>query len=219
MDINNYHIFFMKNKYDNKRNNSFKIKKKKQYSIYDKLFFNFLNIIRYKDLDMYYDKNKEKMIKYSITQQLENIKLSKKDEISEILCYQDNINLFVLNALSEYFKMNIIYIHENIYIKMYYNNNSQQYFILNNMKDFKQIQHDKIEQLIENKYQIYNIYKPINSLTYYRLEELKLIYEKINGHNGHNGDNGDNGDNNDNKLKKKDYYDFIKEYILNCIDI
>ena len=181
MDINNYHIFFMKNKYDNQRKQKFKNKKKKQYLNYDKLFFNFLNIIRYEELDIYYDKNKEKMIKYNITQQFENIKLSKKDEISEILCYEDNINLFVLNALADYFKINIIYIHENIYFKMYHNNNSYQYFILNNMKDFKQIQCDKIESLIENKYEIHNIYKPMNSLTYYRLDELKLIYEKING--------------------------------------
>ena len=206
MDINNYHIFFMKNKYDNKLKKSFKIKKKRQHSSYDKLFFNFLNIIRHGDLDIYYDKHKEKNIKFCITQKLEDVKLLKKDEISEILCYHDNINLFVLNALSDYFCVNIIYVHENIYFKMYYNNHSQQVFILNSTKEFKQIQYDKIESLIENKYEIKNIYKPMNSLTYYRLDELKIIYEKINGETS-------------DKLKKKDYYDFIKEYILKCVNI
>ena len=97
-----------------------KHKKNKLSQDFDKLFFHFLVIIKY-DIPMIYNKHEEQIIKYSIAQKMENYKYKHKDALITHLCYEDCIDLRVLSLLASFFKVNLLFYHGNIMIKMIYN--------------------------------------------------------------------------------------------------
>tara|TARA_Y100000741_G_C18230665_1_gene549653 strand:- start:784 stop:1344 length:561 start_codon:yes stop_codon:yes gene_type:complete len=181
------------------------IKKSKLDNNFDKLFFNFLIIIGYPGLDINYNNNIEKNIKYIFAQNLEKIKFKKINNVIENLCYEENINLYTLSALCKYNNLNFIYINENIKYEMFYNEDSNSYYLVNNNKDIKFVKKENLYKICENKYNIQNIEKPINSITYYKLDELSEIYNKINNDYGHT------------KYKKKEMYEIIKKTIYSLI--
>jgi len=181
------------------------IKKSKLDNNFDKLFFNFLIIIGYPELDINYNNNIEKNIKYNFAQNLEKIKFKKMNNVIENMCYEENINLYTLSALCKYNNLNFIYVNENIKYEMFYNEDSNSYYLVNNNKDIKFIKKENLYKICENKYNIQNIEKPINSITYYKLDELSEIYNKINN------------DYSDIKYKKKEIYEIIKKNIYSLI--
>tara|TARA_B110000285_G_scaffold137144_1_gene153612 strand:+ start:161 stop:721 length:561 start_codon:yes stop_codon:yes gene_type:complete len=180
-------------------------KKSKLDNNFDKLFFNFLIIIEYPELDINYNNNIEKNIKYNFAQNLENIKFKKMNNVVENLCFEENINLYTLSALCKYYNLNFIYINENIKFEMFYNESGNSYYLVNNSKDIKFVKKENLSKICENKYDIKNIEKPINSITYYKLDELTEIYNKINN------------DYSDIKYKKKEMYEIIKKNIYSLI--
>lgn len=181
------------------------IKKNKLDDNFDKLFFNFLIIIGYPELDINYNNNIEKNIKYIFAQNLEKIKFKKMNNVIENLCYEENINLYTLSALCKYNNLNFIYVNENIKYEMFYNEDSNSYYLVNNNKDIKFVKKENLCKICENKYNIQNIEKPINSITYYKLDELTDIYNILI-----------NNDNNV-KYKKKEIYEIIKKNIYSLI--
>ena len=204
--IEDINLYFLKRSFNIREKYNTKIvKKKKLLNDFDKLFFNFLNLIHY-DLDILYNRNEEKKIKYEISHKLENIKFKKINDVIENLCYEDYISLYTLNCLSFYYNLNIIYSYDAFYYKMIYNENSDIYYILNNHKDFFNIKEEKINDFLDNKYEIKDIYKPIYSLSHYKVYELEDMInclkipldETI-------------------KYKKEMYYELIKAYFNNNI--
>ena len=180
MSLNQYNIYFLKSKYDICNKNVYKRKKNDINDDYDKLFFNLLNIIKHSELDLFYNRHKEQNIKLNICGELDNYKFKNKASICEKLSYNKNIDLCVLNILCLFFKLNICYVCENIYIKMFYNTEIDNYYILNKDLSFKMIKYEKLLDIIDNKYEITNINKPINSMSYYKLDELKELCYKLN---------------------------------------
>ena len=188
-----------------KSNNSLKVNKipKRQINLnndFDKLFFNFLIIIKHSNIDINYNKNIEKTIKYNIAQNLENIKFKKLNNVINNLCYEDDINLYTLSALCKYYNLNFFYINKNIIYNMFYNDETENYYLVNNNKDIKYTKKENFIKMCKDLYNIENIQKPLNSVTYYKLNELEDIYNNLNLENNKN-------------YKKKELYEYIKNYI------
>ena len=89
-NLQKYHNYFIKNRYDISNFRKPKFSKNKKNIIYDKLFFNFLNIIKHTDLTPFYNKNIEKNIKLNISQDLDNYKFKSKEKIIAYRCWKDS---------------------------------------------------------------------------------------------------------------------------------
>ena len=126
--------------------------------------------------------------------------MSKINNVINNICYEDNINLYTLSALCKYYKLNFFYINENITHNMFYDEYTESYYLVNNNKDIKYVKKENYIKMCKNVYNIENIQKPLNSITYYKLNELEDIYNKLNIEKNE-------------KYKKKDLYDNIKNYI------
>ncbi len=204
--IEDINLYFLKRSFNIREKYNTKIvKKKKLLNDFDKLFFNFLNLIHY-DLNILYNRNEEKKIKYEISHKLENVKFKKINDVIENLCYEDDICLYTLNCLSFYYKLNIIYSYDAFYYKMVYNENSDIYYILNNHKDFFNIKLDKLDDFFKDKYEIKDIHKPIYSLSHYKVYELEDIINRLKIPLDETI-----------KYKKEMYYELIKAYFNNNI--
>lgn len=186
------HHFFHKNKKTNNR------KKKILLNDFDKLFFNFLVIIKY-DIPIHYNKHEERMIKIQFAQKLETFKYRKKEDIIQNLSYEDNIHLQTIACLAKYFKVNMIYSYGNVCVNMnHYENNKV--FMINHKKDIFMLNEDKLNTIIDSSYLVTDINKPIYSEGHYKVKELKDIIIKIDIDN-------------DKLTKKSDYYNHFKSYL------
>ena len=201
-----YHMNFMRdNKYCFSRKRKFKRSVKNDD--FDNLFFNLLNVLKHPKLDSFYNRKVEKELKLNICQELDNIKFSKKESLCEILSYHDDIDLPTFNMLCFYFKINVIYLCENVFFKMCYNENTNICYILNQKKELRCVKEDKIESLLESKYEIKNISKPINSMTYYKVNEMMKLYHDLGFKTNHDN------------MKKKQYYDDCKSYLHDVLQL
>ena len=176
-----------------------KQKKNKLSSEFDKLFFNFLVIIRY-DIPIHYNKHEETQIKYNISQKLESFSYKKKEEIIQNLCFEDTIHLKTLNCLAKYYKLNLVYHHLNVFFKMLYNTCEDPVYIINNNKDFYYCSSDKLEKLYDSKYEIIDINKPLSSASHYKVKEIQEMAKKLQLEQ-------------EDLKKKMDYYNHIKSYL------
>jgi len=202
MKLDQYNIYFLKYKYDIEDSKTIKNKKTNINHDYDKLFFNLLNVAKYPELDMFYNRHKEQNIKLKICNILDDYKIKQKTRICEHLSYEKNIDLPVFNTLVMYFNLNVCYVCENIYIKMFYNEFSDNYYILNKDLTIKAVKYEKIQEVIDNNYEIDNIFKPLNALSYYKLDELKEIGIKLKI-------------NMKEKMKKIELYEIIIKHLYN----
>jgi hypothetical protein len=202
--IDNYRNHFLNKKFDYKYTHSNKSIKNKLSNNFDKLFFNFLNIINY-NIPYNYNKHIETTIKYDISKTLENAKLKKKETIVNNLSIENEINLFTLFELSNVYNINLIYFNESIYHLSINDENNNKFYMVNSDKDIYHVKYEKIEKIIETCLEIKNIYKPFYSLSHYKLEELKKYIDilKINLST-------------DKKYKKIDYYNIFVNHI-NCL--
>ena len=154
----------------------FKRKQKNKLSNdFDKLFFQFLIIIMY-PIDLNYNKNEEHTIKYKISEDLQNKKHNHKKDIVENLCFDEHINLHTLDYLAKIYKKNLIYLHLNVYIKMLHGNKEDKVYMVTKDKDIYPMKYDN-ESFFMNKYEITNIYKPLYSLSHYKVDMLKSMIE------------------------------------------
>ena len=206
--ISKFYLHFAKG---NKReNDNFSIKKlrknKKKTKLnnnYDKLFFNFLLIVKMEELTLDYSKNSEIKLKYEIAQQMENMKFKKLENVINNLCYDDTINLNTLSALCCFFSKPMFYFSQNIFLTLndQEDNNEMAYLVKRNLS-IVYVKKETIKELQAKSFEIHNINKIFYSITHYKLDELKEIASIIGiipeG-------------------KKKDIYDKISQHLSNAI--
>ena len=199
MKVCDFRQHFMNNFYHENVNRKNTKKKNKLSHDFDKLFFNFLVLIHY-DIPINYNKHEEMQIKYKFSHDLESFSYKNKEQIIQNLCFDNEIHLKTLNCLANYFKINLVYHHLRIFIKMLHSSSENHVYIINNNKDFYYCSPDKLEKLYELNYEICNINKPLYSITYYKVKDLYDMIKKMELEHG--------------ELKKKiDYYNHIKSYL------
>ena len=207
VNIDNYIEFFSRKQFD--INCGYKkkigIKSKERNNNYDKLFFNFLVMINY-DFTYDYNRSIEQKIKINIIENVNkmNIKYKSFDKMIDKMTYNENISVDIFDLLSKAYNLNIILYDDNIYYCIINNHSSSKIYCIDYMFNLYEKEYENIEFIKEGKYEIKNLQKPFYSMSHYKLDELKEIYN-IMGMEEHM------------KMKKKEYYDEINKYIKNSI--
>uniref|UniRef100_A0A6C0ESU7 Uncharacterized protein n=1 Tax=viral metagenome TaxID=1070528 RepID=A0A6C0ESU7_9ZZZZ len=173
LSIAEYNPFFIKNSFNLPEH---KIKYKKPIVIdYDPLFYAIYNKMNNQDIThIDYSKVNETQEKMKIAEKLDSInyKFKNKDKIMENLMYEKKINMKTFNALCMYYKINVLFVKDNVYLKMFYNdkiNDEINYYTMNEHFHFI----GNVD--VTDKYEIVNIDKPFKSVSSYKLDELKDI--------------------------------------------
>lgn len=173
LSIAEYNPFFIKKSFNL---SEYKPKHKKKVVIdYDPLFYTIFNKIHNYDLtNVDYSRINEKQEKIKIAVEIEKIEKNKlkpkdKDDVVQNLMYENRINLKTLNALCLFYKINVLYVKDNIFIKMCYGYENP-IFMDNN----------KIVDLIDisTKYEV-NLDKPLRCVGYYKIDDLRKISTQL----------------------------------------
>ena len=172
LSIADYNPFFIKKTFNLPE---YKPKHKKKIVIdYDPMFYAIFNKINNYDVTnvnyLDYSRINEKQEKIKIAVEIEKIKLKPKDKDDAIqnLMYENRINLKTLNALCMYYKINVLYVKDNIFIKM--NHGDDNIYIENNRI---------IEPIdISSKYEV-NLDKPLRCASYYKIDDLRQISTQL----------------------------------------
>ena len=144
---------------------------------YDKLFFNFLLIVRVEELSLDYNKNTELKLKYTFAQRMENMKFKKLENVINNLCYEENINLKTLSALCCLFSKTMYYHSQNVFVML---NETEQkdgekIYLVKKDSSITYIKEEKQLELKETSFEIQSLDKIFYSITHYRVDELKKI--------------------------------------------
>ena len=191
-NIREYSQFFIKKSFDLP---AYKPKKKiKVAEKYDYLFYEIFHKIHNLDSTSFipYIERQEKM---KIAESLEKIKMKSHDFILNNIMYDFNIHLITLNAICIFYKINLLFIKDATYIKMFHSE-SEKVLVMNDK--YKFINYDP--GIYDTHYEVTNLLKPLNSVSYYKVDELVTIAQKI--HIPYE------------KVKKKDLYDSIYNYLV-----
>jgi len=179
LSISEYNPFFIKKSFNLPDYNSEKIKKRKIRKPIveeDSMFCALFNKIYNHDIAHIDYKFNERQEKVKIATEIEKIKLKPKlkEEVELNLMYEKNINLKTLNVLCMFYKINLLYVKDNIFIKMFYNqpNNDNDIIYMNN----KTIESKEID--ISLKYEV-NLDKPLRCASYYKVDDLKIISTQL----------------------------------------
>ena len=193
LNIREYSNFFMKRTFDLPKYKQKKIKKKEEP--YDYLFYEFyrkINNLDYMSFNVY----NERQVKTKMAEEINKLKIKKKDFIMNNLLYDFNIHLITLNAICMHYKINLIFVKDQIYIKMFHNEDGPILVMDNNFKFL-----DYTESIYDTHYEIINLEKPMNCMSYYKLDELIQIAIKLHL--------------NYEKIKKQILYDSIYNNLVN----
>jgi hypothetical protein len=169
LSIAEYNPFFIKKTFNLPE---YKPKHKKKVVIdYDPLFYAIFNKIHNYDItNVNYVRMNEKQEKIKIAVEIEKIKLKSKDKDDAVqnLMYENRINLKTLNALCMCYKINVLYVKDNIFIHMNYGDET--IFIEDN----------RIVEPIDTstKYQV-NLDKPLRCASYYKIDDLRQISTQL----------------------------------------
>jgi hypothetical protein len=193
LNIRDYSNLFMKRTFDLPKYKQKKIKKKEEP--YDYLFYEIYRKINNLDYISFTTYN-EKQVKTKMAEEINKLKIKKKDFIMDNLLYDFNIHLITLNAICMYYKINLIFVKDQIYIKMFHNEDSPILVMDHNFKFL-----DYTETIYNTHYEIINLEKPMNCMSYYKLDELIQIAIKL--HLNHE------------KIKKQILYDSIYNNLVN----
>jgi hypothetical protein len=178
INIEEYSQFFIKRNFNLLPYKAKKIKK--NIIKHDYLFYEIYHKIYNIDNTSYkvYNELSEKIL---LSEKINTIKIKNKEYILNNLMYEPQINLITLNAIAKCYDINLIYVKDNICIKMCHNINIPLLVITSDYNFIK-----KTQEEIDEYYEITNLEKPLNSVSYYKLNELiiiasklKLPYEKI----------------------------------------
>ena len=121
LSIAEYNPFFIKKSFNLPE---YKIKYKKQIVIdYDTLFYAIYNKMNQEIMHVD-SKVTETQEKIKIAEKIDLIKFKNKDKIMENLMYDKKINMKTFNVLCMYYKINVMFVKDNIYLKMFYNDNN-----------------------------------------------------------------------------------------------
>ena len=169
LSIAEYNPFFIKKTFNLPE---YKPKHKRKIVIdYDPLFYAIFNKINNYDItNVNYIRMNEKQEKIKIAVEIEKLKLKPKDKDDAIqnLMYENRINLKTLNALCMFYKINVLYVTDNIFINMNYGN--ENIYIENNRIV------DPID--LSKKYAV-NLDKPLRCASYYKIDDLRQISTQL----------------------------------------
>ena len=192
LNIREYSSFFMKRTFDIPKYKQKKLKKKEEP--YDYLFYEIYRKINNLDYISFNTYN-EKQVKMKMAEEINKLKIKKKDFIINNLMYDFNISLITLNAICMFYKINLIFTKEQIYIKMFHNDGP----ILVMDDNFKFLDYN--ESIYNTHYEIINLEKPMNCVSYYKVDDLIQIAIKLHL--------------NYDKIKKQILYDSIYNNLVN----
>ena len=170
LNISDYSNFFMKRSFDLPKYKQKKLKKKEEP--YDYLFYEIYRKINNLDYISFNTYN-EKQVKMKMAEEINKLKIKKKDFIINNLMYDFNISLITLNAICMFYKINLIFTKEQIYIKMFHNDGP----ILVMDDNFKFLDYN--ESIYNTHYEIINLEKPMNCVSYYKVDDLIQIAIKL----------------------------------------
>ena len=192
LSIAEYKPFFIKNTFNIPED---KPKYKKKVVIdYDPIFYAFfyklnkydLTHINFTTINYKINETQEKIkiaVEIEKMGKIEKIKPKDKDEIIQNLMYDSRINLKTLNALCLLYKINLLYIKDNIFIKMSYGEmkslekvdasdilDSETNYLVMDTNRFI----DLDINILDKKYEV-NLDKPLRCASYYKIDDLKKI--------------------------------------------
>lgn len=202
LSISEYNPFFIKKSFNL---SDYKPKIKKRVIIeYDHLFYELFNKMHNYDLTHIDYKTNETQEKIKLSVEIEKMNLNMmdvtnklknkdKDEIIQNLMYESKINLKTLNALCLFYKINLLYVKDNIFIRMGYNKNTK--IIMYNNKFVETIPMSiptsnlepgcpdcpdcpDIETIHDSKYEVF-LDKPLRCASYYKIDELRKISTQL----------------------------------------
>lgn len=191
LKISDYSDYMMKSSFDIPNPT---LKKTKKYIIVnDNLFFSLYSKVNNIEKDSFnetiYNDTNEKI---KIAEHLEKIKFKNKEEIINNLVYDKIISLETFNILVMFYKLNIIYVKDRTYVKMKYNQDSNDFLYINDKGLYlENTSIPDINLLLE-----INIEKPLRTISFYKLGELQEMSIKLNIDTE--------------KKKKQELYDSIK---------
>jgi hypothetical protein len=192
INIKEYSPFFINRSFNLQKFKPIK-KKVKKVKMYDYLFYEIFHKINNIDELTNINRYNEIVEKTKLSELINNIKIKKKEYILNNLMYEPTISLTTLDAIIKCYDNNVIYVNNNVYFKMCYNQNKP-LIVINN--EYKFI--DIID--FTHYYEITNLEKPLNSISYYKLPELIEISMKLNLPYD--------------KIKKVDLYNSIYNYLV-----
>ena len=178
LSIAEYNPFFIKKTFNLPE---YKPKEKKRVIVdYDHLFYELFNTMKrdVTNIGNIDSKFNEKQEKIKIAAEIEKMKLDIKPKDKELvihnLMYENKINLKTLNALCMFYKINLLYVKDNIFITMHYNeiDTTTRYTMLNN----KMIDDPYLD--ITTKYEV-DLDKPIRCASYYKIDDLRVISKQL----------------------------------------
>lgn len=137
--------------------------------VYDKLFYTIYHK-RYEQT-MFLEKYNETIEKIKVTEQLELLNIKHKNKLLDDL-QNPNIQLFTLNSLCLVWNMNIVWYSDYCYHEFIVNDLYPIYYLSESYKWT-----NKPDNLL---YKINDIFKPLRSITYYKLAELKQMANTMN---------------------------------------
>jgi hypothetical protein len=186
LSIAEYNPFFIKRTFNIPEN---KAKYKKKVVIdYDEIFYALFYKLHNYDHTHINNKINEKQEKIKLAVEIEkNIKIGKNEKIKpkdkegiiQNLMYDNKINLRTLNALCLFYKINLLYIKDNIFIRMCYGEkvepidsklDSFEPYLCMDTNRFVDVDMNTIEK----KYEV-NLDKPLRCASYYKIDDLKKI--------------------------------------------
>jgi hypothetical protein len=248
-NLNKYHMYFFKGKYDipyqcNSKRRGHKGRFKKNRIVvndYDKLFFNFLNIIRHPRLDNFYNINVEREIKLEMATHLENMKIPKKDDVITQLCYDKCISLQVLKHLCRIYDICMTYHHEKVFCNLFNVESKGSIlqsdnvcFLLRKDLSIHPICKDKLLHIWNTNFEIEYVDKFLRAQSYYKKEDLIKMYNQLYGTSSNmhdeciaNSSGNEKIEGNNvkttlsipQKMKKQELYDCIFTYLQNSLTI
>jgi len=200
LSIAEYNPFFIKRTFNIPEH---KTKYKKKIVIeYDEIFYALFYKLHNYDHTHINNKINEKQEKIKLAVEIEkNIRIGKnekikpkdKENIIQNLMYDNKINLKTLNALCLFYKINLLYIKDNIFIRMCYgekvepkNTLDQEILDENKSETVESTMYsnylfmdtnrfvDADMNTIEKKYEV-NLDKPLRCASYYKIDDLKKI--------------------------------------------
>lgn len=201
LSISEYNPFFIKKSFNL---SDYKPKFKKRVIIeYDHLFYELFNKMHNYDLTHIDYKTNETQEKIKLSVEIEKmnvtnmndvtnkIKNKDKDEIIQNLMYESKINLKTLNALCLFYKINLLYVKDNIFIKMGYNKDIQLIMYNNKFVETTAMSNldngnnnlDNLDNInsnlmYETKYEVF-LDKPLRCASYYKIDELRKISTQL----------------------------------------
>lgn len=195
LSIAEYSPFFIKRTFNIPEH---KLKHKKKIVIdYDEIFYALFYKINNYDHTHINNKINETQEKIKLAVEIEKmgkidkIKPKDKDSIIQNLMYAKKINLKTLNALCLFYKINLLYIKDNIFIRMCYGEKIES---KDSKLDSKDDTLDSFDSnylvmdtnrfidldinIIERKYEV-NLDKPLRCASYYKIDDLKKISNQL----------------------------------------